>query len=211
MGIAIRSCIALAGVVIGSLPIRGITIPEFHAENFSGGEVFGQDLSRELELKGVRVPLGASGRVVTVELDHVRVVSKKMQGLRIGLIPELEIEGMAWTVEGVGIGWCEEIRIFFERQTLLKGARFRGFKMAFARAADFTLQAKEAKFGETAGRLELRGVAMRSGGRRFFFAVASLELIGPAAGKLVVADQKQPGIVYDTPLKTFPAPTPRPN
>lgn len=171
--------------------------------------VLGLDLSRALELKGVTVPLGTPEKGVAIHFGSVRVVSKKLHGLRIGLIPELEVQRMEWRVKSAGAEWSSEVREFFGRESLLASAEFNGFELVFEERKDFRLEAKKARFEDGARHLELRGVAMRSGGRRLYFPEARLLLEKPRAGYLEVANRTEDGLKIKLPSEMDFAPVKR--
>jgi hypothetical protein len=173
------------------------------------GALLGQDLSRALELKGVIVALGPPGNGVAIHFGSMRVVSKKLHGLRIGLIPELEVQRMAWRVKSAGAEWSSEVREFFGRESLLASAEFNGFALVFEESKDFRLEAKKARFEDGARHLELRGVAMRSGGRRFYFPEARLLLEEPLAGYLEVTNRAADGLKVKLPSEMDFAPVKR--
>jgi hypothetical protein len=171
--------------------------------------ILGQELSRALELKGVIVPLGSPKVDVAVHFGTVRVVSKKIHGLRIGVIPELEVQRMMWRVKSGGSGWSSRVKEFFRREPILAGATFKRFELVFEDVEDFRLVANEGKLQSGSNRLELLGVAMKSSSRRFFFPEARIFLEGTRAGDLEVEDHEGDGLQIKLPPHADIAPAGR--
>ena len=144
--------------------------------------VFGMKPGRDLDLKGVSAHLGKVNEGVRISCARVRVVSKQIGGMKIGLIPELEVTDMTWDVHGqiAGSVWVGMVRRFFEREPLMKESRFRGFTLLLRTPKNFRLKSANARFDGSDGGLD---------GSLYGFHRAKLFLDEEQAGKLVLADE----------------------
>jgi hypothetical protein len=170
-------------------------------------QVLGIELGRELDLKGVSVPLGRPNDGLRIRCDRIRVVSKQVGGMRIGLIPELEVTGMNLEVRGrvPASAWCGLVQSFFQSEPLLSQSCFQNFSLVFDSTKKFRLEAKAACFKEAQGVLLLEKPALKIGGDRFPFHRADLILEGEQAGKLVIADDKGRRLGLHIPVENLPS------
>lgn len=170
-------------------------------------QVLGIQLARDLDLKGVSVPLGPPNDGLIIRCDRIRVVSKKVGSMRIGLIPELEVSGMNWEVRGrmPASAWCGLAQSFFQREPMLSQSYFQNFSLVFAWMKSFRLEAKEARFEGAQGVLLLEKPALEIGGERFPIHSAELILEGEQAGKLVIADDKGRRLGLFIPTEVLPS------
>jgi hypothetical protein len=152
--------------------------------------VFGMKPSRELDLKGVSVPLGDCNGGVKISFGRVRVVSKQVGAIRIGLLPELEVTGMHWEIRGrmSGFVWAGMVRRFFEREQLLRESCFRGFVLDFNSSNNFRLEADVVRFDGRSNGFQVEKPILEVDGVRYRFPRAQLLLKDSQAGKLVLAD-----------------------
>ena len=90
----------LRGGLIGVLGIGVCNAQNIAPLTLPLRQVLGIEMGRDLDLKGVSVPLGLPNDGLRIRCDRIRVVSKQVGGMRIGLIPELEVTGMNWEVRG---------------------------------------------------------------------------------------------------------------
>jgi len=154
-------------------------------------QVLSMKLARELDLKGVSVPLGLPNEEVRIGFARLRVVSKQVGKMRIGVFPELEVTGMSWEVQGAvsASDWCALVRSFFEREPLIRQSRYQGFSLVFDSMKNFRMKAKEARFEEHESVLQIEKPVLEIGGDCFHFSRGELSLKGWQAGKLVIVDE----------------------
>jgi hypothetical protein len=153
--------------------------------------VLGMKPGRDLDLKGVSVHLGTVNEGVRISCARVRVVSKQIGGMKIGIIPELEVTDMTWDAHGqiAESVWAGMVRRFFEREPLMKESRFRGFTLLLRTPKNFRLKSAKACFDGSDGGLELEKPVLELDGRLYGFHRAKLFLDEEQAGKLVLADE----------------------
>jgi hypothetical protein len=150
--------------------------------------VFGMKPSRELDLRGVSVLLGEATQGVRISCGRVRVVSKQVGKIRVGLIPELEVSEMQWEVCGrmPAITWGAMVQRFFEREPLLSESCFRGFVLVWSSAKNVRLEAPEARFDARNNCLQLDNTVLEVRGKRYSFDHGTLFLEESQAGNLVL-------------------------
>ena len=171
-----EDCCAQEGGLFGPMP---------------SNQVLSMKLARELDLKGVSVPLGLPNEGVRIGFARLRVVSKQVGKMRIGVFPELEVTGMSWEVQGAvsASDWCALVRSFFEREPLIRQSRYKGFSLVFDSMKNFRMKAKEARFEEHESVLKIDKPVLEIGGDCFPFSRGELLLEGGQAGKLVIVDE----------------------
>jgi len=150
--------------------------------------VFGMKPSRELDLKGVSVLLGDANKGVRISSGRVRVVSKQVGKIRVGLIPELEVSEMQWEVCGrmPATTWGAMVQRFFEREPLLGESCFRGFVLVWSSSKNVRLEAPEARFDARNKCLQLDNAVLEVRGKRYSFDHGTLFLEESQAGNLVL-------------------------
>ena len=153
----------------------------------------GIQADRAMRLSGLSVPLDASsqadgGRVV---FERVTVESKKIGGLRIGLLPELAIEGMRVEipVSQPPDGWTSALRHLWKRERLLQSARISGFSISDREGREF-LRAERANMKSDGSAMILNGVVTSATSRKI--SSAELALSGPRAGSVLIGPNRRP-------------------
>ncbi len=153
----------------------------------------GIQADRAMSLSGLSVPLDATshadgGRVV---FDRVSVQSKKVGGLRIGLLPELAIEGMRVEipVSQTPDGWTCALRRLWKRERLLQSARISGFSISDHEGREF-LRAEQADMKRDNSAMILNGVVTSATSRKI--PSAELALSGPQAGTVLIGPNRRP-------------------
>lgn len=169
-------------------------------------QVLGVPLTRELHLKGVSIPLGQPNAGVLLRCAEVRVVSKQIGMMRIGLIPALEVSEMSWEIRGEipASKWCGMVMTLFQSEPLLGQSHFEGFSLVFNTTKNFRLESKAAHIESERNVLLIEKPSVEIGGESFRFHSAELLLEGDRAGKLLIAISKSHRIYLDLPLDTLP-------
>lgn len=159
----------------------------------SESRFLGIQADRAMRLSGLSVPLDASsqadgGRVI---FDRVVVESKKIGGLRIGLLPELAIEGMRVEipVSQPPEDWTSALRHLWKRERLLQSARISGFSISDREGREF-LRAGRADMKPDNSAMILNGVVTSATSRKI--PSAELVLSGPQAGSVLIGPNRRP-------------------
>lgn len=200
-------CRILCGGLIGVLGIGVCKAQKIDPLTMPSRQVLGIELGRDLDLKGVSVLLGLPNDGLRIRCDRIRVVSKQVGGMRIGLIPELEVTGMNWEVRSriSDSAWCALAQSFFQSEPLLSQSCFKNFSLDFGWMKKFRLVAKEARYEDAQRVLLLEKPALEIGVERFLFHSANLILEGEQAGKLVITDDKERRLELYIPLEVLPS------
>jgi hypothetical protein len=181
--LVVAICLILAGGGLADQKGGGLFEREY---------LFGEVPSRDLEIKGISIPLGIEkmpGGLVVFSCERAGVESKSINGFRIGLIPQASLWGVEWRVRGDSLeaDWCREILQFLQREPLLLEGRIERFVLLFDAVPGFRLQAEEAAFADER-LLELRQARLEFDGQKFCIPRAVLFLNGPLAGRLRLAE-----------------------
>ena len=157
----------------------------------------GIEANRAMRLSGLSVPLDATshadgGRVV---FDRVSVQSKKIGGLRIGLLPELAIEGMRVEipVSQPPDRWTSALRRLWQRERLLQSARISGFTISDRDGREF-LRAERADMKRDGSAFILNGVVASPASKKI--PAAELALSGPQAGSVLIGPNRRPLLLF---------------
>ena len=187
----INVCSAQSSGLYGTMPSR---------------QVMGLELSRALELKGVSVSLGQPTEGVLIQCAEIRVGSKRIGSVKLGLIPELEVRGMSWEVRGAipASVWCELVRSFFQREPFISQSCLQGFSLVFDWMKNFRLEAKTAQFEPSRGILLIENLSLEIGRQQLHFNRGELILEGQGAGKLVIADHHRRRLGFKLPFEQWP-------
>ena len=152
----------------------------------------GIQADRAMRLSGLSVPLDASsqadgGRVI---FDRVVVESKKIGGLRIGLLPELAIEGMRVEIplSQPPDGWTSALRKLWKSERLLQSARISGFSISDREGREF-LRAERADMKRDGSAIVLNGVVAAPISRKI--PSAELAISGPHAGSVLIGPNRR--------------------
>lgn len=153
----------------------------------------GIQADRAMRLSELSVPLDPTshadgGRVV---FARVTVQSKKIGGLRIGLLPELAIEGMRIEipVSQTRDGWTSALRHLWKRERLLQSARISGFSISDRAGREF-LRAERADMKRDGSAFILNGVVASPDSKKI--PAAELALSGPQAGSVLIGPNRRP-------------------
>ena len=157
----------------------------------------GIEANRAMRLSGLSVPLDATshadgGRVV---FDRVSVQSKKIGGLRIGLLPELAIEEMRVEipVSQPPDRWTSALRRLWQRERLLQSARISGFTISDREGREF-LRAERADMKRDGSAFILNGVVASPASKKI--PAAELALSGPQAGSVLIGPNRRPLLLF---------------
>jgi hypothetical protein len=183
---ALVRLVPLVVIVFFFLPLQAwCVVPE--------SQFLGIQADRVMRLSGLSMPLDASsqadgGRVV---FEHVTVQSKKFGGLRIGLLPELAIEGMRVEVPDNQSAylWTSALRHLWKRERLLQSARISGFSISDREGRKF-LRAELANMKSDGSAMILNGVVTSATSRKI--SSAELALSGPRAGSVLIGPNRRP-------------------
>ncbi len=153
----------------------------------------GFQVDRAMRLSGLSVPLraegeGGFGRVV---FDQVSVQSKKMGGLRVGILPELVIEGMRLEVPGDNLAdlWIADLLGFLKGEPLLQSAKINGFTICDQHGGEL-LRAERGSVTRDGAAIRLSGVSIFPQSKKF--PVAELALSGSQAGAVLIGKKRRP-------------------
>lgn len=179
-------------------------------QRFLRAEVFGNSVTGELRLRGVSTKLklaDASGGWVKVTCDKVSVGSQGLLGLRIAVLPRLEVSGMKWLVYGEAQGgqWTKAVIEFFQKQRPLAEARIRDFSLTFESFPGFELQAGRAEFDESFTALELRDGVVHAEDGRLHFSRGLLFLHGERSGDLEILKEMDYPDSLELPISEIPS------
>lgn len=174
--------------------------------SMSAQRIFGAKLSRDLDLKGISVPLGARNSGVVIHCEELRVVSKEMGMVKIGLIPELSITGMSWEVRGpIAVSeWCALIRAYFQNEPLMSQSHFKDFLISFDWITNCRLKAQKANIEFSRKTLHLENLTLELADRHFQFAQGDFILEGARVGKLALASGRKQRLEIDFPASVLP-------
>ncbi len=169
--------------------------------SFPKGSVFGEELSRALELKGVgwsRRSVVPKDSWVFLRWGRIAVGSREIQGVRIGAIPQLEVQDMSWTVHGDpwDLAWCRDVKGLFDKERHLRDARIEGFELVFESGGKPSLSADRVRFDDRG--LVLSGARLVDGDRERSFPEAVLSLDMETLGQLNI--QGLSGDAFRAPL-----------
>lgn len=153
----------------------------------------GFQVDRAMRLSGLSVPLraegeGGFGRVV---FDQVSVQSKKMGGLRIGIFPELVIEGMRLEVPGDKPApfWMTHLLELLKGESLLQSAKIKGFTICDQHGGEL-LRAESGSVTRDGTAIRLSGVCIFPQSKKF--PAAELALSGSQAGAVLIGKKRRP-------------------
>ena len=126
-------------------------------------QFLGIQADRSIRISGLSVPLESSpqadgGRVI---FDRVTLESKKIGGLRIGLLPELAIEGMRIEIplSQPPDRWTSALRYLWKRERLLQSARVSGFSISDREGREL-LRAERADMKRDGSAIMLNGIVI---------------------------------------------------
>jgi hypothetical protein len=175
--------ILLTVVVVCFLPQKAIGEARF----------FGIQVDRAMRLSGLSVPLvaGGEGGVGRIIFDKVSVQSKKIGGLRIGILPELVIEGMRLEVppSEQPDRWALGLHGMLNREPLLQSAIISGIVISERHGREF-LRAERGAVARDGSSIQLNGVTMFPDEKKI--PAAELALSGPKAGSLLIEKNPRP-------------------
>jgi hypothetical protein len=148
---------------------------------------------RAMRLSGLSVPLDATSQADggRVFFDRVTIQSQKMGGLRVGLLPELAIEGMRVEVPDNRSAdiWTSALRRLWKRERLLQSARISGFSISDRDGREF-LRAERADMKRDSSSIMLNGVVTFPASKKK--SSAELVLCGPQAGSVLIGPNRRP-------------------
>lgn len=153
----------------------------------------GFQVDRAMRLSGLSVPLvaggeGGGGRIV---FDNVFVQSRKIGGLRIGILPELVIEGMRLEVpsEDHADLWMAGLQEFLKGEPLLQSAKINGFSICNHHGGEL-LRAERGSVTRDGAAIQLNGVSIFPESKKF--PAAELALSGSQAGAVLIGKKRRP-------------------
>lgn len=156
-------------------------------------QFLGIQADRSIRISGLSVPLESSpqadgGRVI---FDRVTLESKKIGGLRIGLLPELAIEGMRIEIplSQPPDRWTSALRHLWKRERLLQSARVSGFSISDREGREL-LRAEGADMKRDGSAIMLNGIVTSPASKKI--PSAELALSGPRAGFVLIGPNRRP-------------------
>lgn len=153
----------------------------------------GFQVDRAMRLSGLSVPLRAEGEegFGRVVFDQVSVQSKKMGGLRIGILPELVIEGMRLEVPGDEPAplWMTHLLEFLKGESLFQSAKINGFTICDQHGGEL-LRAERGSVTRDGTAIRLSGVSIFPQSKKF--PAAELALSGSQAGSVLIGPNRRP-------------------
>ena len=173
--------------------IVSVFLPMMARSDVPEPQFLGIQANRAMRLSGLSVPLDATshadgGRVV---FDRVSVQSKKIGGLRIGLLPELAIEGMRVEIplSQPPDRWTSALRQLWKRERLLQSARVSGFSISDREGREL-LRAERADMKSDGSAIMLNGIVTSPTSKKI--PSAELALSGPRAGSVLIGPNRRP-------------------
>lgn len=164
-----------------------------HASTEVGGRFMGFQVDRAMRLSGLSVPLradeqGGLGRVV---FGQVSVQSKKMGGLRIGILPELVIEEMRLEVPGnePALLWMTHLLELLKGESLLQSAKIKGFTICDHDGGEL-LRAERGSVTRDGEAIQLSGVSIFPKSKKL--PAVELALSGSQAGSVLIGKKRRP-------------------
>jgi hypothetical protein len=146
-----------------------------------------------MRLAGLSVPLDANSEADggSVFFDRVVVESKKVGGLRIGLLPELAIEGMRLEVpvSQPPDDWTSALRRLWKSEPLLQSSRICGFSIGDREGREF-LRGEQADMKRDGTAIVLNGIVAACVPRKI--PSAGLALYGPQEGSVLIGPNRRP-------------------
>ncbi len=141
-----------------------------------------------LELKGIRIPIGAdaSRPSVRLEIGKVSLERARVGVFRVGLLPQLVFQDVRFHVLGgqSDTDWSRDLRVFLHGERNFNRAKISGLTILNPSRA-LQIQAAEASVRPGATHIALHGVKLRrANSAPSRYPAATLRLVGPQAGCL---------------------------
>ena len=146
-----------------------------------------------MRLEGVQVPLGVKNSTTSgrVSFETITIQSKRVGGLRIGVLPELRIEDMNLRLasDADSVEWAEELHRLLKREPLLQSATIERLSISQPDGSPI-VEAGRAGLSRDATRLELKNVRIAGASKKI--PSAQLVLAGRNAGSVLIGSKRQP-------------------
>jgi hypothetical protein len=150
--------------------------------------LFGFQLDRALEIKGLSLPLedSSGNRVGLLQVERIALESAPFGFLRIGIVPQWVLLGVQIIPDAEGdCRWIEAFHAFLRRETSLANARIEDFQILTATGQSFLI-ARSGGFSQDLGTIFLEKVLIESSERgKIRIRKAEIRLNGRSAGRLL--------------------------
>jgi hypothetical protein len=150
--------------------------------------LFGFQLDRALEMRGLSIPLEDSSghRVGRLQVERVSLESARVGFFRIGILPQWMLRGVRILPESEGdCRWIGAFHALLQRESALVDAQIEDFQVLTA-SGHPVLSARSGGFSKDLGKISLEKVLIDPPGReRIFLRQGEIRLIGRGVGKLL--------------------------
>jgi hypothetical protein len=147
----------------------------------TGAEFLGMEVSRDMRLKGIRIPLESGGkRIGEVRIDEVGMGPRQFDVMLIAVIPQPVMRGMKIAVDQMqdSSQWRQALDLLFRGNKILRQGRIEGIRIdVLSATGNYRIEARGGHYSR-AGVLILREATITRGEKTRFLPQFEIPLQG---------------------------------